>query len=218
VTHPARGALAAIAAGVAALVTATAVACSAGPRSDEGADTARQLAATTPPASTAGTPPVAVAAGTLPAARPTVPPIRLQISSIGVDATVIPTGVDATGDFAVPPSVDEVGWYRYGPGLEATAGSVMIAGHVDSATQGRGAFFRLRELSIRDRLTVTGADGVARPYRVVAREEYRKKVIPLERYFARDGALRLTLITCGGPFDRRNRHYRDNVVVTAVPG
>ena len=42
-----------------------------------------------------------------------------------------------------------------------------------------------------------------------------KTRIPLERYFARDGALRVTLITCGGPFDRTTGHYRDNVVVTA---
>jgi hypothetical protein len=39
----------------------------------------------------------------------------------------------------------------------------------------------------------------------------------LDKYFARDGAVRLTLITCGGPFDQDTRHYRDNVVVTAVP-
>jgi hypothetical protein len=52
---------------------------------------------------------------------------------------------------------------------------------------------------------------------VVARERYTKSKIPLDRYFARDGRVRLTLITCGGPFDRRTRHYRDNVVVTAEP-
>ena len=52
---------------------------------------------------------------------------------------------------------------------------------------------------------------------MVARERYRKTTIPLDRYFARDGAPRLTLITCGGPFDRTTGHYRDNVVVTAVP-
>lgn len=28
---------------------------------------------------------------------------------------------------------------------------------------------------------------------------------------------RLVLITCGGPFDRRTRHYRDNVIVYASP-
>jgi hypothetical protein len=35
--------------------------------------------------------------------------------------------------------------------------------------------------------------------------------------FARDGLLRLRLITCDGPFDAKTRHYRDNVVVTASP-
>ena len=28
---------------------------------------------------------------------------------------------------------------------------------------------------------------------------------------------RLVLVTCGGPFDARRGHYRDNIVVTAVP-
>ena len=56
-----------------------------------------------------------------------------------------------------------------------------------------------------------------REFRVIGRERYRKSRIPLDRYFARDGALRLTLITCGGPFDAATGHYRDNVVVTASP-
>jgi hypothetical protein len=54
-------------------------------------------------------------------------------------------------------------------------------------------------------------------YRVVGREEYRKSQLPLDRYFARDGAPLLTLVTCGGPFDDRARRYRDNLVVTARP-
>ena len=133
-------------------------------------------------------------------------------------ATVNPVGVnDATNEFEVPPSVDQVGWYRFGPGLEAEAGSVVIAGHVDGADQGRGAFFRLRELAEGDQLTVAGEDGERREFRVVAREEYAKTKIPLERYFARDGEPRLTLITCGGPFDAGIRSYRDNIVGTAVP-
>ena len=28
---------------------------------------------------------------------------------------------------------------------------------------------------------------------------------------------RLVLVTCGGPFDQAAGHYRDNIVVTAVP-
>jgi hypothetical protein len=161
-------------------------------------------------------PSVPVVAGDLPAATAAVPPARLRIPAIGVDATVDPVAVDPkTAEFAVPPSVDRVGWYRYGPGLEATAGSVVIAGHVDAAQQGAGAFFRLRDLKTGDRVEVTGPDGRPRQFTVVAREIFEKTRIPLERYFARDGALRVTLITCGGPFDRARGHYRDNVVVTA---
>ncbi|MCP3782752.1 class F sortase [Micromonospora sp. A3M-1-15] len=215
-----RGALAAMAAGVAALTAATVVACGSRPAEDVGAEEAAALASATPaaPATAAGDPSVPVNAGTLPAAGATVPPVGLRIPPIGVTATVDPVGINRrTDEFEVPPSVDRVGWYRYGPGLEAGTGSVVIAGHVDSADQGRGAFFRLRELDRGDTLTVTGSDGRERPYRVVAREEYAKTRIPLDRYFARDGSPRLTLITCGGPFDAKTRHYRDNIVVTAVP-
>jgi hypothetical protein len=65
-------------------------------------------------------------------------------------------------------------------------------------------------------VTLAGPDGRDRTFQVVARERYRKTAIPLDEYFARDGKVRLTLITCGGPFDAKTRHYRDNVVITAV--
>ncbi|MEU8068300.1 MULTISPECIES: class F sortase [unclassified Micromonospora] len=217
-----RGALAAMAAGAAALTLAGVVACGSGSAEDVGGDEVTALSGATPtptPAAAAsGGGSVPVNPGTLPADNEIVPPVKLSIPPIRVTATVNPVGVnERTDEFEVPPSVDRVGWYRYGPGLEAGAGSVVIAGHVDSAEQGKGAFFRLRELDQGDKLTATGSDGRERAYRVVAREEYRKSKIPLERYFARDGKPRLTLITCGGPFDAKTRSYRDNIVVTAVP-
>ncbi|PZW03324.1 Sortase family protein [Micromonospora phaseoli] len=210
-----RGALAAVAAGAAALAVAAVVAVASRPTGSVGAEQAAALASPSPSASG---PSVAVAPGVLPADAEPVPPVRLRIPEIEVTARVNPVGVnERTGEFEVPPSVDQIGWYRYGPGLEAEAGSVVIAGHVDSAEQGRGAFYRLRDLAPGDTLTATGADGTERTYRVVAREEYDKTKIPLERYFARDGRPRLTLITCGGPFDADARRYRDNIVVTAEP-
>ncbi|MET8230418.1 class F sortase [Micromonospora sp. NPDC005298] len=215
-----RGALAALAAGVAALTVATLVACGSQPAEDVGADEAANLATATPAPSAGATdgPAVPVTAGELPAGAEIVPPVRLAIPAIDVTATINAVGINKrTNEFEVPPSVDKIGWYRYGPGLEAEAGSVVVAGHVDSAQQGKGAFFRLRELDQGDTLTATGSDGKVRKYRVVAREEYDKTKIPLDRYFARDGKPRLTLITCGGPFDAKARKYRDNIVVTAVP-
>ncbi|MET8356182.1 class F sortase [Micromonospora sp. NPDC005171] len=211
-----RGALAALAAGVAALTVAALVACANQPTGTVGAEEASTLASPAPTAASA--PSVPVTAGELPAGPKIIPPVRLLIPEIDVTATVNAVGInDRTNEFEVPPSVDQIGWYRYGPGLEAEAGSVVIAGHVDSAKQGKGAFFRLRELDQGDTVTATGSDGEVRRYRVVAREEYAKSRFPLDRYFARDGKPRLTLITCGGPFDAKARKYRDNIVVTAVP-
>ncbi|WP_051366169.1 class F sortase [Hamadaea tsunoensis] len=210
----ARAWLAVLAAGCALFVGATVVACRSQPPATVGASTVASLEAS-PPASG---PAVPVHAGSLPSAAPQLPPVRLSIAAIAVDVAVDPVGLDArSGDFDVPPSVSRVGWYRYGPGLEATTGSIVIAGHVDSAQQGTGAFFRLRELTAGDIVMVTGQDGQQHEFAVIAREEYAKTRIPLAKYFARDGATRLTLITCGGPFDAATRHYRDNIVITAIP-
>ncbi|MFI5912251.1 class F sortase [Dactylosporangium sp. NPDC051541] len=197
--------------GVVALGAAV-TACGDRPPPPVGAPAAEALASASP-----ATP--APADSRSPVESPPVPPAKLRIDRLGLTARVDPVGVEAdTGDFAVPPSVDVVGWYKYGPALNATTGSIVIAGHVDSAKQGGGAFFRLRELGPGDAVAVTGADGTVRRFTVVAREIYPKPQLPMDRLFARDGAARLTLITCGGPFDRGSGHYRDNVVITAEPG
>ena len=148
----------------------------------------------------------------------TVPPVRLAVPAIGLTAPVDQVGISPeTGEYEVPSDVDRLGWYRFGPDLAATAGSIVVAGHVDGAGQGRGAFFRLAELAPGDRIELVDAAGTGYGFEVVAREVHRKEEIPLDRYFARDGELRLTLITCGGDFDSGVRRYSDNIVVTAVP-
>jgi len=164
----------------------------------------------------AGAEAVPTQAATLPTATPAVRPVRVRLDRLKVSAAIVPVGVDAAGDVVVPPSVDTVGWYRFGPAL-GDAGSMVIAGHVDSAQQGDGAFARLDRLKLGDHVEVTGSDRRVAAFRVVGREEYPKATIRLDRYFATTGPQRLTLITCGGPFDRATGHYRDNVVVSAVP-
>jgi hypothetical protein len=58
--------------------------------------------------------------------------------------------------------------------------------------------------------------GRALTYRVVGRRVYSKQSLPSEVFSTR-GPPRLVLITCGGPFNTATHHYRDNVVVYAVP-
>ena len=157
-------------------------------------------------------------AGAKPPARQVVAvPVRIQIPALGVDAAVEPEGVDGHGEMAIPEDVRTIGWYRFGPAPGAAAGSAVLVGHVDSAEQGLGAFFGLPNLRRGDVISVTSADARVHRFRVVAREEFDKSVVPLASIFARDGAPRLTLVTCGGSFDRAARSYRDNIVVTAEP-
>ena len=94
----------------------------------------------------------------------------------------------------------------------------MLAGHVDSARDGLGAFFTLRAIRAGATITVTLASGQHRTYRVIGREIFDKKNVPLGALFSRTGPERLTLITCGGSFNRSKRSQVDNIVVTAVPG
>lgn len=147
----------------------------------------------------------------------TPPPVRLQIAGLGVDAAVDPVGVEADGSMVIPRSVDSVGWYRYGASPGDGAGNAVLAGHVDGASQGRGALFPLRGIEVGERISVTDATGQVREYEVAGRETITKGVLPVEQIFAREGPHVLVVITCGGPFQPELRSYRDNVVVTAVP-
>ncbi len=150
---------------------------------------------------------------------PTIgPPRRLQIPAVRIDAPVEAVGVDDKGDMAVPEQVQQIGWYRFGAAPGSPTGSVVMSGHVDSAQQGLGAFAKLGELKSGDAITVSDAAGRSLRYHVVGREVFDKKTVPLAELFSRNGAARLTLITCGGGFDSSIRSYLDNIVVTALPG
>jgi sortase (surface protein transpeptidase) len=142
--------------------------------------------------------------------------VRLSVPALEVDAAIDAVGVDPDGQMTVPAEVDRVGWYRFGP-VPGAVGSAVIAGHVDSRTQGLGAMAPLRGAAVGDEVQVTDAAGVATRWRVVARELISKQALPLDRLFSRDGPPRLTLITCGGPFLPEFGSYRDNVVVVAEP-
>lgn len=144
-------------------------------------------------------------------------PVELAVPSAGLRAGVVPVGVASTGAMALPGDVSHVGWYRYGPRPGSPAGSAVLAGHVDSRRHGLGALAALRLVSPGDRLTVRLADDRILEYSTVARESIGKRAMPMDELFSRHGGHRLTVITCGGPFDPRTGSYRDNLVITAVP-
>ncbi len=143
-------------------------------------------------------------------------PVRIWIPAIGRDAPIVPAGVASNGDMEVPDSADDVAWYRFGP-APGEAGSAVLAAHVDLAGQGPGVFFDLAKLEPGDIVVVEFDDGSTETYRTEARTTYEKSELPTESIFRRDGPPVLTLITCGGDFNRQVRSYDSNVVVYAVP-
>jgi hypothetical protein len=143
-------------------------------------------------------------------------PQRIAIPTIGVDAEVVAVGLEDDGTMEIPADVTTVGWFEPGvrPGQPGTA---VLAGHVDSRTQGPGAFFALRDLDVDDVVVTTAEDGQPQRWRVVTRTRFAKDQLPIDELFTREGDPRLVLITCGGSFDATARSYSDNIVVSAVP-
>ena len=103
------------------------------------------------------------------------------------------------------------------PAPAPPTGSAVLSGHVDDRDQGYGAFHRLGDLAPGDPVAVELGDGGVLAYRVETVTRVPKRDLPAGEVFARGGAPRLTLVTCGGPFDYGAHGYTENVVVVARP-
>jgi sortase (surface protein transpeptidase) len=143
-------------------------------------------------------------------------PTRIDIPALQVSAEVVSETTGPTGALEIPANPAVVGWWRDGSRPSATAGTTVIAGHVDTKQAGAGAFYKLERLAMGSRIQLRTATGSAISYRTTARAVYRKSSLPAE-LFDRAGQRRLALVTCGGPFDTATGSYRYNVVVYAVP-
>jgi hypothetical protein len=138
-------------------------------------------------------------------------PRQVRIEGLGA-ADVDPVGVDRDGRLDVPADPRRLGWWIGAARPGDAQGTVLVAGHVDTADEGRGALFRLESLPMGTAVEVTTAGQVFR-YRVTARRSYAKTRLPAD-LFTTGGPPRLVLVTCGGRF--REGAYDSNVVVFAT--
>ncbi len=144
-------------------------------------------------------------------------PVSVDIPSIEVSAEVVASGLDEeSGQMEIPATAAQVGWYRFGP-RPGEAGSAVLAGHVDMAGQGPGAFFHLDRLVAGDEVEVHLSDGTIQRFEVLETVRIPKDELDVEAIFSRQGGPRLTLVTCGGAFNHTERSYDDNVVTTLTP-
>ena len=125
------------------------------------------------------------------------------------------TGVNPAGELDVPPDARTLVWYRHGP-TPGAPGSAVIAGHLNWKGV-EGIFSELAGVPVGAEVIVTYDDGTQRRFVVRSVELVDKPAVAVNGVFARDGESVLRLVTCGGEFDDSTRHYRSNVVLTAVP-
>ncbi len=147
---------------------------------------------------------------------PRAVPRRLDIPAIGVHSSLMSLGLRPNGTIDVPPlgARAPAGWYRYlsAPG---EPGPAVILGHVDSAREGPAVFYRLGDLKPGDRLTIRRSDGWVTTFTVHRVGVFQKTAFPSDAVYGQVTGSEVRLVTCGGPFDRSTRHYRDNIVVFA---
>lgn len=148
-----------------------------------------------------------VPAGGLPAGEPT----RIRIPSIGVDARLVPLGLNTDGTLEVP-RFEDAGWYAKGP-RPGEVGPAVVAAHLDSMT-GPAVFYRLRELTQGAAVFVDYRDAVV-TFVVRTSESFSKTRFPTGQVYGPTAAPELRLISCDGKYDRKTHTYASNLIVWA---
>ncbi|MCH0542647.1 class F sortase [Streptomyces sp. MUM 203J] len=162
--------------------------------------------------------------GDVPRGVASVPPVASHGAavSVSVPGYVDPMPVDAVGaspqgELDVPASPYRVGWWARGARPGDPRGTVLLAGHIDSAEEGAGPFEALHDLPVGARVQVGAADGTRHTYRIVARRTYEASALPQDLFSPDEGRGRLVLVTCAGDFDPHARVYARNLVLYALP-
>ena len=214
--HPARRPLRTGAAtGLVALTLALA-ACGGGDPAVAGrpAADAPTPAASTPPAA-GDAPPAAVGRA---AASKRVTFVPDQVVLPGGDAAPVQPAVTRDGELIVPEDVRHVGWWDGSARAGDAFGNTVIAGHVDSATDGLGFFARLLDAKKGETVTLRGPDGHHLAYTITSVRTIKKDALATgSAAFDQTGEPHLVLITCGGAYRKGSGGYDSNVVVIAKP-
>jgi hypothetical protein len=142
-------------------------------------------------------------------------PVRLRIPDARVDTGLQRLGLAAGGAIAVPSRPDVAGWYAQGP-RPGQPGPAVILGHVDSET-GPGVFYSVSRLRAGAVIHVDRADGSTARFRVTGVSRVPKSRFPTDVVYSPTLEASLRLVTCGGTVEPATGHYRDNVIVFAVP-
>jgi sortase A len=139
-------------------------------------------------------------------------PIKVSIPAVGIEGEIVPVGIGASGNMAVPVKFEDVGWYKYGP-TPGRVGNSVVAGHLDNGKGKPAVFYNLSNVRVGDDVFVENAEGektrfIVREIRLV---DYNNP--PLEEIFGKSDKERLNLITCDGTWIPEKKMYSERLVV-----
>jgi hypothetical protein len=142
-----------------------------------------------------------------------VPPIKITIPALGLEAAIEAVGQDPDGAMSAPTYPDDVAWYKLGPGM-GVPGNVVLAGHVNWDGRIR-TFGYLDKLGAGDVIQIVDEEGRGFEYAVESSHWVRADGAPIEEIFAQPNEPVITLITCGGEYIASRREYLDRLIVKA---
>jgi hypothetical protein len=132
---------------------------------------------------------------------------------VGID----PVSTRADGTLDVPENINRSGWWRGGSRVGDPFGSMLVAAHIDSTTQGLGPYAALLSVRPSQQVRVTTRH-LRQDFTIRSRRLVPQGSLAGDRWlFSPTGRPRLTLVTCAPPYDRSHGGYQNLAVVTAVP-
>ncbi|HLF79959.1 MAG TPA: class F sortase [Dehalococcoidia bacterium] len=155
---------------------------------------------------------------------------RFVISKFGVDAPLTYRKVGKDGQMPNPDGPDDVAYYDFTdwPGLgggPGKGGNAVFAGHVDSGQKAckngtvkppcQAVLWDLNGLKVGDEIEVR-VSGQSFKYRVMSNQPVPAATGPWDQIVSATAQESLTIITCGGDFNRETREYNNRQVVVAV--
>lgn len=144
------------------------------------------------------------------------PPTFARLPS-GRVVPVRPVSTRADGRLDVPENIVSAGWWRGGSKIGDPFGSMLVAAHIDSSTQGLGPFVELLSVNPGQHVRVTTRH-LHQDFTIRSRRLVPQGSLAHQRWmFAPTGAPRLTLVTCAPPYIKSRGGYQNLAVVTAVP-
>ena len=134
----------------------------------------------------------------------------ISVPALHVDAPIVKVGVASNGKMVVPRNPRDVAWLHQGAFPSETQNAV-LAGHV-SYSGTPGVFSRLRELKPGSGVSVE-IDGERWRFRVTWNCLFDRDTALAAKIMGRTDVVSVTLISCGGVFDRGARTHTKRIAV-----